>query len=362
MKIYHFAENISFESGGVRTVLVNLDNYLNKNNLQSSVIITNKKEDIDKYLEFPSTRFKSWNYSFDLKNYIQNLKKDKVAFHLQGVFMHSQFIASKQAQSHHIPYVVSPHGMLEPWHLNDKKFKKNLYLKFFLNKILEKSNILHAITPLEKENLFKLTNHKNIIEIPNLIYHSNLPQHLTYNPEEEYLLFLSRIHQKKGLDILIQSMTQINDKKIKLKIVGSENDYSNELKKIVTKLNLDHRIEFVGSVFGDEKFKLFANAKAFIAPSYSEAIGMVNLEAAICKTPVITTFNTGINPDWNKNGGLMINPNIEELTKAINQTISWTNEERSERGSQLSKFVIDNYSWEKKGYLWDDLYNQLKHK
>lgn len=359
-KIYQITENISFESGGVRTVLVNLNKNINERNMNSSIILTNKKENNDTYLEFPSKNFKSWSYSSEFKKYLQTHLKEIAIMHLHGVFMYTQFLSSKIAKNNTIPYVISPHGMLEPWHLNDKKLKKEIYLKLALNKIFADSTIIHAITPLEKENLYRLTKHKNIVEIPNFIYHSSLPKNLIYEPEEEYLLFLSRLHPKKGLDILIQSMTIINNKKIKLKIVGSENYYSLELKKTAHKLGLADRIEFIGGVYGDDKYNLFSNAKAFVAPSYSEAIGLVNLEAAVCKTPVITTYNTGINPEWNKNGGIMINPTLEALTKAINTATNWTTNERNQRGNELSTFVINNYSWEKKGGVWDELYNSLK--
>ena len=111
----------------------------------------------------------------------------------------------------------------------------------------------------------------------------------------------------------------LNDKKIKLKIVGEENDYSEKLKTKCKLLGIDNRVEFLGAVYKEEKNKLYSNAKFFVAPSYSEAIGMVNLEAAANKTPVLTTYNTGINSDWNKEGGIMINPNIEELVESINE-------------------------------------------
>jgi len=173
-------------------------------------------------------------------------------------------------------------------------------------------------------------------------------------------LYLGRIHQGKGLDILIKSLSKIDNKKIKLKIVGTENLYSEELKKMSRNLNIENRIEFKGGVYGDEKYCLFANAKAFVAPSYSEAIGMVNLEAAACKTPVITTFNTGISPNWNSNGGMMINPNLGELIEAINKSVSWSTEERNQRGNTLSTFVENNYSWEKSGHLWNELYNSIE--
>lgn len=355
-KIFQVAESVSWESGGLRTVLVNLDNYIKQN---SSTILTNKKEKEDEYFDFPSTKFNFWSYSNELTQYLEEKVDEIDILHLHGVFMHAHYTSSKLAQKNNIPYIVSPHGMLEPWHLKDKQLKKKIYLKLILNSLLTKSKIIHAITPFEKENLFKLTGHKNIVEIPNFIYHTKLPNNLSYNPDEEYLLFLSRLHSKKGLDILIQSMSKIDNKKIKLKIVGTENNYSNNLKKLCRELKIEKRVDFIGGIYGNEKYKLFANAKAFVAPSYSEAIGMVNLEAAVCGTPVITSFNTGINPEWNNNGGIIINPNTEELIPALNTTLSWSVEERAQRGKQLSEFVINNYSWEKKGYLWEELYDTV---
>jgi len=358
-RIYHIAETVAFESGGLRPVIENLDNYLNREEDFSSVVLTNAKEDHDAYIGFAPEKLKSWNYSPALTNYLLSQMNDVDILHLHGVFMHAHYASAKIGRKNNIPYVVTPHGMLEPWHLKDKKLKKKIYRALVLDKLLAKSKILHAITPFEKENLYKLSGHKTIFEIPNFLHYEKLPHNLAYNPEDEYLLFLSRIHPKKGLDILLQSMAKINDKKIKLKIVGTTNPYAEELKRMAKSLGIENRVEFVGGVFGNEKYKLFANAKVFIAPSYSEAIGMVNLEAAACNTPVITSFETGISPEWNNNGGIMIHPNTTALTEAMNQAIAWSDEERRQRGALLSDFVLSNYSWEKQGHLWNELYNAI---
>lgn len=357
--IFQLAENVSLESGGLRTVLVNLDNYINENKKYRSIVVTNKKEQADSYFEFPSNKLRLWNYSEGLKKHLNYEISNSDIFHLHGVFMHIQYLSSRLAHRNNHPYIVTPHGMLEPWLLKDKKIKKKIYFELILKNILSKSNVLHAITPLEKESLYQLTKHKNIVEIPNFIYHESIPKFQKYNPEDEYLLFVGRIHPKKGLDILLESFFNMENKKLKLKIVGNNNDYSNKLKKKCIELGIDKRVKFLGGVFSDKKYELFANSKAFIAPSYSEAIGMVNLEAAICKTPVITTFQTGLNTDWNKNGGQLIQPNTIDLTKSLNEIAGWTIEERNSRGEMLCDYVINNYSWEQKGYLWNDLYNSL---
>ncbi len=180
--------------------------------------------------------------------------------------------------------------MLEPWHLKDKQLKKEIYLKFILNNILKQSKVLHAITPLEKENLYRLTGHKNIIEIPNFIHFSKIPNFQKEPNNEDYLLFLSRLHPKKGLDILSKAMNKIEDKKIRLKIVGAENAFSEEIKKEWFRLKISHRVYFVWMFLGRRNINSTQMLRPSVLPSYSEAIGMVNLEAAACNTPVITTF------------------------------------------------------------------------
>lgn len=354
-EINHITENVSFESGGVRTVLLLLHEYLLKNNINSK-IITNKKEVIDEFIEFKTDKI--WCYSSQIKSYLNTLNENN-SFHLHGVYTYSQFIASEIAIEKKLPYIVSPHGMLEPWILEKNPIKKRVYLKLILNKILNNAKVLHCITPLEKDSLFQLTNHKNIVEIPNLINLNNIPTNLKHEPNEDYFIFIGRIDPKKGIDLLINVFNSIKKNKVKLKILGSENEYCIQLKLLVKKLNLENNVEFLGGVFGEEKYHLIANARALIAPSYSEAIGMVNLEAAACKTPVITTYQTGLKREWNDNGGILINPNIEELTKAINESLNWGIRERNERGVSLYNFVDNNYSWAKKGMLWKELYNNI---
>ena len=83
---------------------------------------------------------------------------------------------------------------------------------------------------------------------------------------------------------------------------------------------------------------------------------MVNLEAATFGTPVITTYNTGLSKEWNNNGGILINPIQDELIQALNIVSDMSQEERYDRGYSLRNFVYNNYSWQKKGHLWNELY------
>jgi len=358
-EIYQIIENVSFESGGLRTMVGSLHNYINESTQLKSTVLTLNKEKEDDFKSFQINKPGFWHYSKDFKKYLKSHVDSEKILHLQGVWMYPQYIASKVAVQKEVPYVVTSHGMLEPYLLNDKKLKKSAYYKLFLKNILDKANCIHAITPNEKDNLYALSKHKNIVEIPNLIHFESIPIQQEYNPEEEYILYLGRFHKVKGLELLIGAFSKIKNKSIKLYLVGFKNDYSEFIADLVKKNGLSDRVKFIGEIVGVQKYKVYSNAKVFVAPSYSEVIGMVNLEAAICKTPVITTFNTGINPDWTNNGGMIINPNITELVNSLNQATEWSFDERIDRGKRLSEFVINNYSWERKGHLWDELYNSL---
>lgn len=341
-------------------MVTSLHNHIENTGTYKSTIVTLHKEQEDSFECFDSGSPKSWFYSKPYGQFLENhLTRDKIA-HLHGVWMYPQYVAAKVALQNKTPYIVTSHGMLEPLLLKDKGLKKQVYLKLLLENILKKATYLHAITPSEKENLYKLSKNKNIVEIPNLIHFNSDVTSLQYQPQEEYLLFLGRFHKIKGIDLLLNAFGQMADKNIKLYLVGFKNEYAATIEELAQKNNLSHRVKFIGKTVGEEKFRLYANAKAFVAPSYSEVIGMVNLEAAMCNTPVITTYNSGINPDWNKNGGLMINPEVSELVKALEEACRWSTEERIDRGLQLSNYVLNQYSWERKGHLWDDFYNSIK--
>lgn len=355
-KIYHIAENISLESGGLRSMISSLNDYTNSQDL-SSEILTLKKESFDLEKEIPF-RKNPWFYSKYYKDILENLNPKESVFHLHGVFFYPQYIANKIAYKKNIPDIITSHGMLSNYFMGKRDFKKSIYKNLVLNNLLKKAKVLHAITENEKNVLYDLSNNKNIIEIPNLI-HINSNLQVDYKPEEEYILYLGRFHEVKGIDLLVKAFEEANPSNLKLYLVGFKNDYSNVIQKYISSRNLTNKVYIKDALLGKEKNDILKNAKALICPSSSEVIGMVNLEAASLKTPVVTTFNTGLKKDWDRNGGMLINPNLQELKKTIQEINNWSLKERIENGENLFKFVEQEYSWEKKGRLWIELYNSL---
>lgn len=358
MKVFHLVEDYSFESGGIRTVIKDLEKFVPVNHQ----IITSKCDIDDKNVKVFNSNL-PWNYNKEYKNYLDTTLNEKNSvYHIHGVWMYQQYIGSQLALKGRKPFLITPHGMFEPWLWKQGYVKKKLYFEFFTKKPFSKAKVIHAITEQERENLYKiLPNNSRIEVIPNLIETKNLLKIdlENFEKEEKFILFLGRIHPKKGIDLLINAFNRLKDKDIKLKIAGPENSYTKELKKLANSLGISSRVEFLGKIIGKEKFLLYKNAHVFVAPSHSEVIGMVNLEAAIMSTPVITTWQTGLYTEWNNEGGILINPNINELENALEKSISWSLQERIDRGEKLKNFVINNYSWEKNVYKWNNLYNDL---
>jgi len=128
---------------------------------------------------------------------------------------------------------------------------------------------------------------------------------------------------------------------------------------MATESGLLHRVEFLGVVRGIEKWRLYRRAWALCTPSHSEVIGMVNLEAAACGTPVIASVKSGIIPEWGEEGGLLIQPHVDSILDGLRRAAAWSPAERDERGAAMRRVVERHYSWDVIKPRWLELYRSL---
>lgn len=359
MKILHIVEDYSLLSGGLRTVIKDLDLEILSNNFISKILSSSKENEDDIYLVDSK---KPWLYS---NKWIPKLKELHFKYnfdviHIHGVWMYPQYVAAKFCINNKIPFIISVHGMYEPWLWKKGTLKKKLYFNLLVKNVFKKAAFIHAITPNEKNYLKKLFKKNTIIEIPNLIKKIDVKDKYTSSYKDKYILYIGRLDEKKGIDTLIIAFNELSDKKVKLKIAGEINDYKKELDFLIKEFGIEKRVDFLGLVKNNNKEILIKDAFVLVAPSHSEVIGMVNLEGAIYKVPVITTYQTGINKKWSENGGRLINPNKEELINALKEVLKWSNKERELNGQKLHNFVLNNYSWDKRFLDWIKLYQSAK--
>lgn len=375
--IFQITDNHSPAHPGVTEVITQLTRFLASQRIPSTVLAaaparTPVPEGVT-LVEFPVPLWgRIWRYPHNLGAYLKQLKRESGSiFHLHGVWGAPQWLAARAAIRQGIPSLLTAHDMLSPWHWQDgrlRRLKKLVYWHGLAYPVFRQLPIIHAITPQERDNLAPQFPGQRLEVIPNAIDLQKVDaMSLNQDPlvapmDKPYLLFVGRLHPKKGVDPLIEAFARAHKpRSYNLLIVGPDSTlpYTYKLKEHVRALGLDKQVFFLGPVFGAKKWHLYRHAWAFCAPSHSEVVGLVNLEAAALRVPVITTFETGLF-DWQTGGGLLIHPQISELTSALEQVFAWSESERAERGLALRQLVERRYSWEAVGAQWLNLYADLR--
>ena len=265
--------------------------------------------------------------------------------HINGIWSLDRWIMQRQALKRGIKTFIMPHGMLEPWILHRHYWTKKLpALMFYERKALKSALCLIAAAESERDNMLKLKVSKaHIPVISNGIDVSKIPIKRDWTLRRK-ILYLSRFHPKKGVEMLIDVATSMSDRlrNYEIVIVGEgEKDYVDSLKRKADGSGLN--VHIVGGVYGDEKWRMFQNADFFVLPTYSENFGYVIAEALACGTPVITTQGT----PWREIDGVCgywIERTDEALREAISKMLDKSAEAMERMGRKGRELIEDNYS------------------
>ncbi len=371
MKIFHCISSIEKKSGGTSFYLQQLANHLAvsetigiltfERSEKNSVVSLN---DNIQLILIKQSSLKILQYIKVLRRLIKKKRCDLL--HGNELWLLPVHFMASIAWEKKIPYIISPHGMLEPWALNMGKWKKRIALRLYQFKDLEKAVCLHATARKEAENFRKLGLLNPIAVIPNGIDLTKFQMISKKNTPTRNLLFLSRIHPKKGIEILIESWALIDPslkKNWQVKIVGNgETKYIQSLKKYILTKNLEKEIFILGPAFGKDKIKAYQDADLFVLPTYSENFGIVVAEALASGIPVITTKGAPWQELNTLDAGWWIDIGVEPLVQALNQALQCTDEKRHQLGINGRKLVEDKYSIEQVAVQMTRLYDWILNK
>ena len=374
--IFHIIEDYSPANYGVYQVVRQLTGYLTRQGYPTTILAAGRTgtpvpEGVN-LREFPlGWGGRRWRYPRGLRAHLETLGGSAGNLvHIHGVWLASQWLAARAASRQGVPAVLTAHGMLEPWLWRDgrlRRVKKLLYWYSLAYPAFRRLPLIHAITPLERDHLAPQFPGQRLTVIPNALDLTEADDFLATHEGQSseaappYLLFLGRLHPKKGLEVLIPAFGRaLKGREFRLLIAGpaDHKKYAHRLQALVRDWGLERQVSFLGSIFGPQKWRLYRDAWAFCAPSHSEVVGLVNLEAAAVETPVITTHETGLS-DWEEGGGILVSPRVEELSQALELVFSLSEAERQQRGRRLRQLVERRYSWEVVGRQWLSLYTEL---
>ena len=286
--------------------------------------------------------------------------------HTHAIYLWPLWAAARAARRAQVPYVVSPRGMLERDLIDNKNpLLKGLWIAAIERHNLERASAIHVTSDREAEEAAAFGFTLPLVrEIPNgFTLDDTAGQPVSPAIEvivrgQPYVLFLGRIHWKKGLDRLIGALARVPA--VRLVVAGNdEENYRAVLDPIAARLGVSSRIVFAGSVHGADKAALLSHARVLALPSYSENFGNVVIEAMAAGCAVIVSKDVGLADTVHATGaGLVVDGDADTVSAAMSRLLgdAVLRQEMGERGRAAAQA---RYSWSIVAQQMEELYNSL---
>lgn len=267
------------------------------------------------------------------------------------------------------PIVCSPHGMLDPYIIQSQGKLKRTISRLFFQRGLEAVNCYHALCKKELEDIRAYGLKQPVAIIPNGIYLPNTTKHYLKTDDKHHLLYLGRLHKKKGVDILLKAIALVKKESPEvlnswhIDLVGWDHENSlAELKSIAQEKQLNNIVTFHGGLFGEDKIRMYATSDAYILPSHGEGLPMTVLEAWSWKLPVVMTPQCNLPEGFENGAAIKINDNIQSVKSALINLFNLNDKQRREIGEKGYQLVANNFTWDMSAKKMIHLYNWLLHK
>ena len=283
---------------------------------------------------------------------------------LQNIFIR------RHAKRHNIPYTLHARGGLTTFFY--KGMLKKTFDKLWGYRILQDAAKVIALTKIEAEQYKEMGLADDKIEVvPNGIDFAEF-EHLP--PQGQFrkkyaiddgtrvILYLGRIHQIKGIDLLVKAFAQSTKEfsNTRLVIVGPDDGFLRKLEELVRELAIEEMVLFTGPLHGEARLAAYVDAEVYVLPSFYEIFGLTILEAMACGTPVIVTDRCGLADDVNNEAGLVVPYDEEALSEAMVKILG-DESMRQEFGVKGRVLVREKFSWDRISDQVERLYEQILH-
>lgn len=283
--------------------------------------------------------------------------------HAHGIWEQMQHSAARIARDLGKPYVITPHGMLTPWSLNQKWLKKKIYLLLRLRRDLDQAAAIHFTSSAERDATAPLRLKPTTIveqlgvdlrEFANLPPAGFLRSRFPQIGARRIVLFLGRLHPGKGMEYLIPALASPSLKDVALVAVGPDSSgFQASLEQSASAAGVNDRVIFTGMLRGPDRIAALRDADLFALPSEHENFGIVVVEALACGVPVVISDGVAIHGELTAAnvGSSVPVADVPALAAEIAQWLS--DEPRRIRTAQLARaFAFENFDWTKIGTRW----------
>lgn len=370
VKVLHVAPSLAYEWGGSAKVVSELTENLSKMGVETTICASKEKGHEGAVYRPRGVRVKDFaesifanlwtGFSVSLGRALHEQIINTDIVHIHEIWHYPHFAAYRAARRQKKPYIVTVHGMLDPWCLDHKKRRKKIYAHLFQRGILETASAIHALTKQEREQISAFVVHERIVVLPNGL---NVEEYDPIPPRGEIealypelrgkgvVVFIGRLHPKKGLDVLVHAWGKVlrNPGRMRtvphLLIVGpGEERYRSKLVELVRWEGVAGHVTFAGMLTGKEKLAALSRADVFVLSSHSEGFSMVVLEAMLCKTPVVISPQCNFPDVGLAEGGEVVESDPEELASALVRLLN-NPELRTKMGENGARLVRERFAW-----------------
>ncbi|MFN6495910.1 MAG: glycosyltransferase [Nostoc sp. DedQUE01] len=373
MKILHVTPSITKVRGGTSQAVLDMVKALQITNVDTEIATTN--DDADNLLDVPLCKLIKYNdvavrffhrfspnikavreyaFSGELTQWLwQNISQYELV-HVHALFSYASTIAMTIARLKNVPYIVTPHGLLCEWSLQQSTRKKQTYLKLIEQANLDSSQIIHFTSEKEQQEVSLLGLQKpNVvlplgISLPTKIADARqrLRQKFNIPQDEPVILFLSRLHYKKGLEYLIPALSKLTHHRFTFILAGNgAPDYEAEIESLLVASGLRDRTLVVGFVEGETKDILMQGSDLFALTSYSENFAVSVLESLGVGVPVLVTPGVALASVVKQNQlGYVPDLDVAAITDALENYFG-NPQQAKKMGDRARQLVSDKYSW-----------------
>jgi len=315
----------------------------------------------------------SFRVTPSLARQVRNTAQGKAVIHCHGIWMHPHWAAAKAAHQAGCPAVVSPRGMFQPWAMQRGGAGKRLLRSLVVDRYLRRCALFHALTAQELSEIRGEGLRQPVAVVPN---GTDLPadplqagreragNRFPQFKEKQLCLFLSRLHPKKNLPVLLQAWAGLGGKPgaeaWHLGIAGEgDAGYVEALQKQAAELRIADKVSFLGGIYGAVKSDLLSAADCFVLPSLSEGFSMAVLEACAHAVPVVLTPGCNFPELARAGAGIEAPPTAGTLAGAMLQIMAMNEDGRRRMGGAGLELVRSGYSWPRVAERMEAVYRWL---
>jgi glycosyltransferase involved in cell wall biosynthesis len=356
--------------GGTSKLAIELAEALGESGVEADLITTDAdgKHSLDVPIEnwidqgayriryFARSIRNEFKLSYSLTRWLWQHVQDYDVVHLISLFTYPIAIAHWLCRLRGIPYVINPQGMLEPWAMEYKAWKKQIYYNLIEKPALQRTSTIQMLSQAEADGIRSLNLQAPILISPNGIdqreFETPIEAEIFYQQFESLrgktlILFLGRVDPKKGLDLLAPAFSQVHQQfpNTHLVIAGPDNiNFQPTAEHYFEQSGCREAVTFTGMLTGALKYAVLSASTLYVAPSYSEGFSLSVLEGMAAGLPCVITTGCNFPEAGNAQAATIVDPDADQIACAL-ITLLLNQDTAQQMGDRARHLIFDHYTW-----------------